>query len=485
MSSAYAQLPRVNGTKLNCLHQLATDNTSCLFMDINSPMDLFLKLPELNNPLALEIKKLRFLGSDFESFPSQLFRNFPRLEILDASNVHLSRLDKSDIGKTNLKQLNVSYNKIHRLRDGMTDNFEMLENLDLSFNQIERIFPDAFKFNSHLRFLNLSNNQIPSLDRRFFDAVRSCEVLKLNDNNITDITGNFDLFMPVWSELHLQNNFLISIEPELVRIPQYLDLSSNKIQNLNLREAKTLELKIVANRLQDLTIGRRLRKLDASENHLFYFRINCDINRNNLTHLLLSFVKNKIDGEKMLIDFTRFDKLEVLDLSQNNIIHFNLQDLTERRHMTLRELNLRDAHLRVLQNYENIDRILPNLKVIDIFDNMFKCNEVDPMLVKFLELNLTIPGYPEKQDYRSRSCYSGSADFMPIPSSGPSGCIMFLWVCFALLSVASIITALFFINKRLAIFEKIYDTIKLNPSYKSRGGSKLLDEEKVHEVENY
>jgi hypothetical protein len=189
----------------------------------------------------------------------------------------------------------------------------------------------------------------------------------------------------------------------------------------------------------------------------------------------------------MLIDFTRFDKLEVLDLSQNNIIHFNLQDLTERRHMTLRELYLRDAHLRVLENYENIDRILPNLKVIDIFDNMFKCKEIDPMIAKFKELNLTIPNYEEKKDYRSRSCYSGAFNEKLLQTPAPSSGMMFIWVCFALLSTASIITALFFINKKLAIFEKIYDSIKLNPASKSRSGfdPKLLDEERVHEVENY
>lgn len=486
ISSAYSQQPRSNSTvKLNCLHQKATDNTSCIFMDINSPMDLFLKLPDLNNPDAAEIKKLRFIGSDFESFPSQLFRNFKNLEILDASYVHLSRLERNDIGKTNLKTFNVSFNKIHRLKEGMTDNLENLVNFDLSHNQIERIFPDAFKFNSDLRFLNLSHNQISTLDSRFFETVKSCEVLKLNDNNITDITGNFDLFISNFNELDLSNNFLISIDPGMVKMPQYLDVSFNKIEKLDLHEAKTLELKIVSNSLQELSIGRRLRKLDASENHKFAFQIKCEINRNNLTHLYLSYIKNKIDGEKLFIDFTRFDRLEVLDLSGNNIIHFDLKDLTEKRHMTLRELNLRDAHLRTLDNYKDIDRILPNLKVIDIFDNMFVCAEVDPMINKFLELNLTLPNYQNNSEYRSRSCYSGRNErFYPAKTESSSAMVAF-WVCFIIISFASIVIALFFINKRIAIFQKLYDTIKLNPSYKSRGGSKLLDEEKVHEVENY
>lgn len=455
-------------------------------MDISNPMELYLKLPDISNPQTLEITKIRFLNSDLEQFPSQLFRNFPRLEELDASETFLSRLDRNDIGKTNLKKLNVSCNKIHRLTDGMSSNFECLENLDLSYNQIERIMPEAFKFSSYLRYLNLSHNKIPSLDRTFFDAVRSCEVLKLNDNSITEITGNFDHFIPIWKELHLQNNQLLSIEPELVRIPSYLDLSFNKITSIDLKDAKTLDFKIVANRLKELTIGRRLQKLDASENRFYLFKINCELSRNNLTHLFLSFIKNKIDGEKLLIDFTKFDRLEVLDLSQNNIVFFDIKDITNSRQYTLHTLNLRDAHLRRLDNFDRIDDILPNLKVIDIFDNMFKCNEIDTMITKFLALNLTLPGYGNTTDYRSRSCFSVDPNTPGPTSETPSTTSMtFLWITLALFAVGSLFTALFIINKRLMIFEKIYDNVKLNPSYKSRGGTKLLDEEKVNEVENY
>lgn len=457
-------------------------------MDIENPMDLYRKLPDSFNPQAYEITKIRFLNSDVHELPMQLFRLFPNLTELDASGTYLSRIERQDTALNRVRKFNASYNKIHRLSNGMSSNFERLENLDLSYNQIERIMPEAFKFSSYMRFLNLSNNKIPSLDRIFFDAVRTCEILKLNDNSITEITGSFKHFLPIWKELYLQNNKILSVEPEFVKIPTYLDLSFNQIESLDLAEAKTLELKIVANRLKNLTIGRRLKKLNASENRFYLFRINSEINRNNLTHLYLSFVKNKIDGEKLLIDFTRFDKLEVLDLSQNNIITFDIRDLTNSRLYTLHTLNLRDAHIRFLKNYDAIGDILPNLKVIDIFDNMFRCSEINPMINKFLALNLTIPDYGENTtDFISRSCSSYEPSYIPSYSdeTSTSNFMTIVWVILIMFSIGSLVIAIFIANKRLMIFEKIYDNVKLNPSYKVRGQTKLLDEEKVHEVENY
>lgn len=474
-----------NGADLQCLIA-HNDNSTCIFTDINDPYDLIRKLPDANNPKAGQIKTLKFFKCFFDYLFPQMMRLFPNIEQILAPSQYLTRIDRNDLGdsKTLLK-LNVSYNRIHRLSRQFSLGLTALQNLDISHNILERIMPEAFKYNVNLKYLNMSHNQIVSLDREFFDSVRSAVILKLNDNKITEITGNFDHYVSIIQELHLQNNFLLSIDPILVRNPPYLDLSLNKLQALDLSASRTVELKVVGNELKNLKIGRRMQKLDASENRLYLFRIDADSTNNNMTHLNLSYIKMRLTDEKLLIDFRKFDKLQVLDLSDNNLITFDIKDLAYDASRTIRTLNFRNSHIRTLKNWERIGRLLPSLREINLADNIFDCGELERMIPQLQKLNVTLPGFDAENNetFVSRSCNRMPPSYInDIIKPSQTDYTVVVWCFMAFFLIGVTVTGIVFINKKLSVFEKLYGAIKVTP-YKMRG-SKLLDEEKANDTEN-
>lgn len=465
------------------------NSETCVYSDINDPMELFAKIPDQNNPEAQKIKRIKFSNCYLDNLNSQLLKSFPYAEEIYAANQYIIRIDQRDIGSSDsLKKLNVSFNKIHRLPTDVVTGIKALENLDISHNKLERIMFHAFKFNVNLKYLNLSHNEIVSLDKEFFDEVRSAEILKLDNNRITEITGNFEDYVGVTRELYLQNNFLKSIDSQLVKNPLILDLSLNKLMELDLKSARTTELKVVGNELRKLTIGLKLQKLDASENRFYYFRIISDVGSNNLVHMNLSFIKYNMNDEKIFIDFRKFDKLKVLDLSDNNLISFDITDISYGVSRTLEILNLNNAHLKYIKNWEKVGVLLPNLKQIDIFDNIFKCDQLEKMIPYLLTLNISLPGYDSSDNdtYISRSCMNYPSDMTDITKKPFINVkvdhSLLIWIVFIFFICGILITIIVYINKKFRIFEKIYFSAKVNPN-KPRG-SKLLDEEKANDPEN-
>lgn len=475
-----------DGPKLYCIPD-ANDNSTCIYTDINDPNELFRKLPDANNPRAANITKLKFYKCYIDNLHSQIVTLFPSLAEIQASGQYLTRLDRSDIGKSdNLQRLNVSFNRIHRLSSNVASGVRNLENFDISHNRLERIMPDAFTFNVNLKYLNMSHNEIVSLDRKFFDEVRSAVILRLENNRITEITGNFEHFISAFRELHLENNFLTTIDSTFVRSPWYLDVSYNQLTALNMSGARTRELKVVANQLKSLVIGHKLEKLDASENRFYSLKIECGSSLNNLTHLNLSYIKYSIDNEKLLIDFRKFDKLKVLDLSDNNLISFDINDIAYGISRTFEVLNLQNAHIKKLKNWEQIKVLLPRLKELNLFDNIFNCDELSEMIPQLQQLNIKLPGYESDDNatFISRSCSTiydnkfQDAD----KSSMKIDHTVLIWCFIAFFMVGFIVTGIVFINRKLSVFEKLYDVMKVSP-HKPRG-SKLLDEEKANDTEN-
>lgn len=432
------------------------------------------------------MKKILFDNCYLDNLNSQLLRSFTNVEEIQAANQYLIRLERNDIGTSdNLKKLNVSFNKIHRLPADVVSGVKNLENLDLSHNKLERIMLNAFKFNGNLKYLNLSHNEIISLDRQFFDELRGVEILKLDNNKIYEISGRFDDYVGVIRELYLQNNYLKVIDPAIVKSPQYLDLSLNKLMDLNLSYARTIELKVVGNELRKITIGPKLQKLDASENRFFFFRIMSASLNNSLTHVNLSYIKWSMKDEKLFIDFRKFHKLKVLDLSENNLISFDITDISYGVSRTLEVLNLNDAHLSYIKNWEQIGVLLPNLKQLDIFDNMFNCEELEKMIPYLLTLNIALPGYDsaDNETFISKSCtrYPIGVTDKPFINVKVDHSLI-IWLLIIFFTVGFVISGVIYVNKKLSLFERISYSIKVNPN-KARG-SHLLDEEKANEPEN-
>ncbi|XP_066150409.1 chaoptin [Euwallacea fornicatus] len=77
-----------------------------------------------------------------------------------------------------LKQLNISFNNISKLSEGVFERTTLLEELDVSHNKISS--PKVWKFLRNLRTLNLSNNPIEEISGDAFEELNTLRYLSLH-----------------------------------------------------------------------------------------------------------------------------------------------------------------------------------------------------------------------------------------------------------------------------------------------------------------
>jgi Leucine-rich repeat (LRR) protein len=264
---------------------------------------------------------------DFE----MLARHFPNVESIDVSNIGLtdlkgidkfSKLEYLNLANnnitfwsnqtsknTNLKELNLSKNKISVIEN--SNNVENLEILDLSHNLLDN--KTIFKFNlfPKLHTLMLNNNNIgPTFDFRVFQSKSKLENLFLHDNKIetiTRLTNNFSV-----KKLYLQHNKIKNIENfrKYLGATEVLDLSNNlgleltDISFILMYNLTSLFLnKIIETNILKPSIFKNLKTLKT-----------LSINKNQLKQINVN-------------DFEGLESLENFHFAQNEISAFDYTEL--------------------------------------------------------------------------------------------------------------------------------------------------------------
>jgi Leucine-rich repeat (LRR) protein len=82
----------------------------------------------------------------------------------------------------NLEVLNLEYNEITTIDDGLFDTLINLKCLNLSSNELTIIKSNWFKCLENLKELDLHSNKIQSIDDDAFDKLIKLETLDLNNN---------------------------------------------------------------------------------------------------------------------------------------------------------------------------------------------------------------------------------------------------------------------------------------------------------------
>ncbi|XP_060077065.1 toll-like receptor 4 [Ylistrum balloti] len=127
-----------------------------------------------------------------EHVTANFFEDFPSMTTLNISNNILGEVFRNDTAGdllknlTNLKTLNISYNKIDRLSEAVFHGLAALEQIDLSFNQMTD-WDVIIDHMHHLQLLNFSNNRLTVLPKSFMDAVD--RLIKITDLTL-DLRGN-------------------------------------------------------------------------------------------------------------------------------------------------------------------------------------------------------------------------------------------------------------------------------------------------------
>jgi Leucine-rich repeat (LRR) protein len=275
--------------------------------------------------------------------------------------------------KKSLRKLSLKHNKISIIGAKTFDNLYSLEELDLSFNNIANVHEKAFVDLKNLEILDLSFNKLVNTDSQVFGHLSNLETLLLNDNNLKRFDGNSVENSNGLKKLYINNNNLSELNNlSFPNSSLTLNASHNLIQSLSF--SKLTDLKVIDLSVNGIRIMNRISFKNVAVKELYLDQNYLGINSfgsetfSNLQGLkLLSLSNNQITQLDPNL-FKNNNKLETLNLAENNLRSSNLLNLP----VSLNKLNLNsnffDSRLNVtnLINLKRLDLTFNNLKQVSL-----------------------------------------------------------------------------------------------------------------------
>ncbi|KAM3967294.1 leucine-rich repeat-containing protein 2mit [Aphomia sociella] len=271
-------------------------------------------------------------------------------------NTYSLSINKNNIAKLrinikpqNLREIDLSSNKLQYITKGLFNNFSNLRKLILSRNEIINIFEESFNGLSKLESLDLSENNLTIL-ANVFTPLKNLQHLNLSRNNIQFIHENY---FNNWLLQHLDvsHNNLRKLAPGALQLlPNLARLLLTDNPHLGITQLDTQLL---------VGTGRRLQQIDASRTGLYQVP-------EAFTHSVrfLSLVGNKISAVRCG-DLDSYPLLQSLDFSDNKVVL--VEDDSLGRLEMLLFLNLNTNLL------TSVPKSLPDeLKYLSINNNLIK-----------------------------------------------------------------------------------------------------------------
>lgn len=183
---------------------------------------------------------VRFVDSQLDSLPANLFTSFPNLETVEANNVGLKTLNVGSLNNCpRLQDLRLGNNSLTRLDNGVLAPCDRLVDLILASNNIEQIGDSFFNQAPRLQRINLSRNQIRHISTTWFRGIDNLARVDLSFNKIEEIPP-FAFERLGFSSLDLTNNSISYIGFGAFRgFGSYntrtgaIDLANNQVRRLS------------------------------------------------------------------------------------------------------------------------------------------------------------------------------------------------------------------------------------------------------------
>ncbi|KAM3724332.1 Insulin-like growth factor-binding protein complex acid labile subunit [Dirofilaria immitis] len=322
---------------INCILTLCPQNCSCdneyqLAVNCNN-----VKLRYLPSLLHPGTQFLRLSKCQIEQLDPDVMELYPDMIHLDLSNNNISTLGNNIFRyQTKVQFLNLSNNNFSSIFDNSFQGLHRLEYLDLSSNKLQTIESNALRHLSELLELDLSNNllqnlsfatftdlanlqklivagnQIAYLDGRIIKSLPNLRIIDLNQNIITTIGTDTFIGLYLITAIDLSANFLTKIPNFGLPSLKYLNISSNKIKQIesnNFRQLISLvELNLAKNEFSILPT--------SAFDGLF---------RLQQLHLNDQWYLRRIENGA----FSGLASLEVLNLSHSHILEYIDKDAFE------------------------------------------------------------------------------------------------------------------------------------------------------------
>lgn len=267
-----------------------------------------------------------------------------------------------------LQELNLSHNKIQKLSAHAFDRLSKLEILSLSYNFITEMDNKQFAALPNLKWLALDNNQIQYIDAHLFTVNKYMELLQLDNNQIDNIDSEtFESCSENLKSLYLSNNRLISINASNLLKLTNLNVSRNNFSTID-----------------SIPLLYNLQSLDLSWNSIDDINLSSFSNMTELKELSL-----RSSGLKT-IEFGTFShqrKLKILDISDNNLEF--IDPIMFHSLANINSLMIAANNLSFI-NLTSIFINMPDLRIIDISDNLWMCQDLSEMLKILHQKNISV-----------------------------------------------------------------------------------------------
>lgn len=408
--------------------------TKCTISDVSAnSSDQFIVRSANSFEYNKIIQEVEFTRSRLYDFPREIFGTFQYLKKVQANSCGLQDVNKYNFNYASaLQELRMRSNKIKKLPNSVFTSVTTLTTLDLSSNEISEIEKSAFAGLVNLEFLTLTNNKLVLLHESILKELTSLISIRLDSNKLQIVDENmFEGNLNI-SEIRLDSNEIAVVNGDVfskLKRLKLLNLASNRLHSINIVNTNLERLWMAYNSLKYIDINKSLKLLHAPYNELeaISFAGNTDMLELRLRQNCISDISN----------FTRLDKLEILDLSynpvgelkissfarMNDLVKLNLENTkiepksltfgTFAHNMNLTHLDIsynqlqkidfniftslsQLSHLKIDGNnltgipYDNIRATFPKLSLISLVDNDWNCSYLTKMIKKLREINVIV-----------------------------------------------------------------------------------------------
>ncbi|XP_072380135.1 uncharacterized protein [Diabrotica undecimpunctata] len=288
--------------------------------------------------------------------------------------------------------VNLSHNALEEL-DGICTRIPQLKQLDLSSNRITNLSQISLLNCLYLSSYNISNNSINAIPPETFQGKVPIETLDISQNNLLLINeSTFRNLKTVLRHIFLRKNSISSVGSKSFGDFDYLetiDLSGNKIRNIeqyafsNLEKIDIINLSNNAIELLESYSFHKIsvHNIDLQDNPIHYIKEKAFSNLNSLESLNLSNSAIAILENDV---FFNLPNIRIIDLSTNYI--FLLSNYTFRNlpveHIYLHGNKIENISQNAFHNLQNLRYLdLSNLGISKIdpyaFNNMNSLVEVN------------------------------------------------------------------------------------------------------------
>lgn len=323
--------------------------------------DLNFLLAAFNNEIKFSDKAIEVFNKaakvDIKREEESLFLSKKQLNDINIISLSMIKFNQ-------LKEIDLSENKITDIEPICNMNLPFLEFLNLSYNKIKNIKPLGELNSKKLKYLFIQNNQIDSIEDVKFLCdcdYPNLKILRLENNKISENSVSFKEFFDEYKK----KEFLVT-NSKIDEIKKKYNIEYDE-------NSERIELEGVVEEVNEILDNK---EEDEADELLLknLFIIITQKNKNKIKTLKLTNCKIK---NPSILNRIQFNSLEELDLKVNEIK--NLKFLKGMKAKSLKNLFLSDNYICDLSLLYNLkDKMLfPDLELISLNNNKFNPEDED------------------------------------------------------------------------------------------------------------